>query len=118
MLLTPLQKGFLYDLPQARTDLEELIIKYNLGTEKQILNPPKEAVEEFKNLNQIPTFNGFDAILLKKLQNPNSKITIGPMFTKIKELEIYRLFTPALLHIGLLHILFNMLWLFYLGKQM
>jgi len=42
----------------------------------------------------------------------------GPMFEKIKEGQIWRLFTPALLHGSLLHICFNLLWLHVLGKQM
>lgn len=42
----------------------------------------------------------------------------GPMFEKIQEGELWRLFTPALLHGGLLHICFNLLWLHVLGRQM
>lgn len=38
-------------------------------------------------------------------------------FIKIKEGQIWRLFTPCLLHAGLIHLLFNMLWLWMLGKQ-
>lgn len=41
-----------------------------------------------------------------------------PMFEKIQQGEIWRLFTPALLHGGLVHIAFNLLWLHVLGRQM
>lgn len=41
-----------------------------------------------------------------------------PMFEKILDGEIWRLFTPAILHGGLLHICFNLLWLHTLGRQM
>lgn len=45
----------------------------------------------------------------------------GPLpqdfFGKIREGQGWRLFTPALLHGGWLHLLFNMAWLISLGKQ-
>ncbi|MFY7843292.1 MAG: rhomboid family intramembrane serine protease [Rhabdochlamydiaceae bacterium] len=40
-----------------------------------------------------------------------------PMFEKIKEGEIWRLFTPCLLHNDLLHLVFNMLWFLSMGPQ-
>lgn len=39
------------------------------------------------------------------------------IFHKIREGEFWRLFTPALLHGGFLHIGFNMLWLNTIGRQ-
>jgi len=39
------------------------------------------------------------------------------LFIKIREGEVWRFITPAILHAGLLHILFNMLWLWMLGKM-
>ena len=42
----------------------------------------------------------------------------APMFEKIRQGQIWRLITPALLHADIFHILFNMLWLFVLGQQL
>lgn len=42
----------------------------------------------------------------------------GPMFEKIKQGEYWRIITPMLLHGSVLHLLFNMMWLYSLGKQM
>lgn len=37
-------------------------------------------------------------------------------FIRVREGQVWRLFTPVLLHFGFLHILFNMLWLHQLGS--
>ena len=41
----------------------------------------------------------------------------GGWFPEIRAGEIWRLFTPMLVHFGVAHILFNMLWLFRLGSM-
>jgi GlpG protein len=45
------------------------------------------------------------------------KLPKGTLFGKIRQGEFWRLITPVLLHGGWLHILFNMAWLFILGRQ-
>ena len=41
----------------------------------------------------------------------------GEFLSKVRHGQIWRLFTPVILHIGFLHLLFNMLWLVVLGKM-
>ena len=118
VLFTPLQKNFLYDLPPQRLLLDEVIIKYQLDDEKKLLNPPEEAKSEIQKIEQMPAFMGLYDIILNKFQKNKKAFKSAPMFIKIRQGEIWRLFTPAILHSGFLHILFNMLWLWYLGKQM
>jgi GlpG protein len=116
VIFTPLQELFLFDLPEVRLKLNDVIIKYDLDTLQKLENPPEDAKKEIEKIESLPTFEGFYNILLLKLQN--KKTHTGDMFIKIKQGQIFRLFTPCLLHAGFLHILFNMLWLWFLGKQM
>lgn len=119
VMLTPIQQLFLYDLPKQRLLLDEVIIKYKIDDLKKLEKPPKEAQEEINKIEKIPTFMGIYQIILKKIKNTKEPVKkLAPMFIKIRQGQIWRLFTPAILHSGILHILFNMLWLWYLGKQM
>ncbi len=54
--------------------------------------------------------------VVAKIKGENPAAVEGPLFTQIGKGQIWRLFTPCLLHKDLLHILFNMLWLWYLGR--
>ncbi len=116
IILTPIQMAFLYDLPKQRLLLDDVIIKYRLDNLQSLENPPIAAQKEIKKIESIPTWMGIYEIVLQKFQN--KKYASSPMFEKIRKGQIWRLFTPAILHSGILHILFNMLWLWYLGKLM
>jgi GlpG protein len=111
--LTPIVNVFLYDTPYLLMKVDALIKKYRIDPTKDVKAQPKEVQEKMAELDQMPIFRGLYEAILKK----NKKFLDGKMFEKIREGQVWRVFTPCILHKGFLHILFNMLWLFILGKQ-
>ncbi len=110
--MSKMETSMLYDYPigfqKALTSLDDMGISYTgKAGEKQ-----KQALEA---INKAPYWRGLYEVAITY---PDDKAALDqPLFEKIKQGEIWRVYTPALLHGGFLHILFNMLWLFLLGKQ-
>jgi GlpG protein len=115
--LTPLQQELLFDYPYAFQVLEKSLEAYPLKSFKDLNELPPEAQEMFLKADAIPSWKGiFDVMLHWDSQGWKYLKTV-PMFEKIKQGEVWRFFTPCLLHRDFLHILFNMAWLWILGKQ-
>ncbi len=64
----------------------------------------------------VPYWKGGYGWVVAKLKGEDPSSGEGPLFTSIREGQVWRLFTPSILHKDLLHILFNMLWVWYLGR--
>lgn len=117
ILASPLKKQTLYDYPKAFEIVDKLVKLY--GTEK-LQNPqdlPSEGqflVQQFKST---PYWQGFYAESLSHGDENLAQNKEAPLFEKIREGQIWRLFSPCLMHNDILHLLFNMLWLIVLGKQ-
>lgn len=112
---SPVEKALLFDYPKTY-DLVDKLIKlfgYNaLKNPEQLTAEGKYLVQQ---INQTPYWQGlYDYVLHNRL----SEIKSTPMFEKIQSGEVWRLFSPCLLHGNLLHIFFNMLWLIVVGKQL
>jgi GlpG protein len=114
-LMTPLQSKFMYDLPPAYEKLEAIIEKYELA-EKRIQEIPPEIKTEITEANNTPYWKGIYAWVASKIKGEDPSSGEGTLFYQIRKGEIWRLITPCVLHKDLLHILFNMLWLWYLGR--
>lgn len=116
VLFTPIQYLLMYDSPDAMRLLNEAISKYNVTSKDKEI--PLEMQQELEKIEKIPYWKGFYNVLVKKVVHPNQKFDFsGKLFEKIREGQVWRIFSPAFLHKDFLHIIFNMLWLWVLGKQ-
>lgn len=114
-LITPIQALFMYDLPPAFAQLEEIIKKYELRDQK-ITNIPVEVKAQIEIANHTPYWHGLYEWVVHKMKGEDPSSGEGSLFVRIRQGEIWRLASPIILHSDLLHILFNMLWLWYLGR--
>lgn len=114
-MITPLQALFMFDLPPIFDQLEKVIEKYEAADEK-IETVPPEVIAELEKAEKTPYWHGIYDWIVAKIKGQDTSLDEGPLFLRIRRGEIWRLFTPCLLHGNLLHILFNMLWLWYLGR--
>jgi len=117
--LPTINKELMYDYPEAYQIIDKIIKLYG---RESLLNPGELPAEGKFLLNQFYRSSWWKGIY-QPLAEAFKQQSLGPlhfsapMFEKVQQGEVWRLFTPALLHGSLLHILFNMLWLVVLGKQ-
>lgn len=112
-MMTPLQAALMFDLPPIFDRVEEIIKKYE---NEKVDRVPPEVAAELEAAEKTPYWRGIYDWVISKIQGGEVSLDEGPLFFRIRQGEVWRLFTPVLLHGNLLHILFNMLWLWYLGR--
>lgn len=108
--LTPLQEKLMFDVTASQQAVDQLLADSNLGPEANEKNLPAAFKEKLAAAQAIPSWKG--------VMNPTPQQGNPPLFEKIREGEVWRLFTPCLMHGGILHILFNMSWAWILIKMM
>lgn len=119
-LLTPtINKGLLYDYPEAFSLVDQVVDENGIESLRNQKLMPLKAQALLVKSRQLLYWTGIYSIILSKMHNPDSDLKLSsiPMFEKIRQGQIWRLFTPCLLHSDFLHIFFNMTWLLILGKQ-
>lgn len=114
----PLKKKLLYDYPYAYEIVDKLVNLYGIERLQDPQDLPLEGQLLIAKFHQTPYWKGFYDIVLNKLQGtPPAQDIPTPMFEKLKKGEYWRLISPCFLHSDILHIIFNMIWLIILGKQ-
>lgn len=113
--MTPLQQHLMFDYSKSRQAVDAFLQDYSVKSSKDLEALPSSQLAQFKKATEIPAWEGVLPRIIDSLQKkPPPEKPQGPLFEKIREGELWRLFTPALLHGGLLHILFNMIWVWLL----
>lgn len=115
--LTPLQQSLLFDYPDAYRYLEELVQTVPLDQTKELKDIPPEGELLLKKAEETPSWKGLLPFILSINQSGWKSASQVPMFEKIQKGQLWRLFTPCLLHRDFLHILFNMIWAWILIRQ-
>lgn len=117
---SPLYKQMMYDYPKAYEIVDKIVKNYGIEKLQNPSDLPPEAISMLKQLAVTPFWKGYYNQLVnrfnkKKERHPQQA---APLFEKIRQGEVWRIFTPCLLHYNSLHLFFNMIWLAILGKPM
>lgn len=116
---TALQRSLFFDYTPRQEKIDQLLQEFPLKSAESLSTLPPEAARQFEEASTLPSWPGAMPLLLDKIRGkPPSPDQEAPLFIKIRQGEVWRLFTPCLLHGGLLHILFNMAWAWLLLKQL
>lgn len=115
-LITPIQSALLFDLPPAIEQLEKIIQTHEISYDQKIDTLPLEVQTELKALERVPFWRGAYEWVVLKIKGQDTSLAEGPLFQKILQGQVWRLISPIFLHGEILHILFNMIWVWILCR--
>jgi GlpG protein len=114
-LFTQVTQKLLFDFPSP---YQKLVNFFEKRPNLDIKNKNTWSIQDrtvYQEIEKMPVWKGFYEVVVDGNKNGIAK---PPMFVKILQGEIWRVMTPIFLHGNFLHILFNMLWLFLLGREL
>lgn len=111
-------KHLLFDYPQTYQIADQLIADFGLQKLENPRQLPPQGILLLGKLKNTPYWQGFYDKVVDYLSKGKAIAINSPMVEKIREGQVWRLFTPCLLHSDIFHLFFNMAWLLILGRQM
>jgi GlpG protein len=118
LVIRPPTSALLYDFPSPFDLFDQLATRYPVQELQHPERLPPEGRALLNKALSTPWWQGFYAEFVSYLrERATYQFYSGPLFVKIGQGEVWRLFTPALLHYDFLHILFDLIWLYILGTQ-
>ena len=115
--LTPVLRTMFFDYPSSLENLNELILQYNIRSIEDLRSLPQDVQRQFQQLDRAPIWRGVVEELLLLIRTGNIE-NQAPLFEKIQKGQVWRLFSPSLIHRDYMHFLFNMGWVLILGSQL
>ncbi len=113
VFMTGIESLLLYDLSSAMVGMNEVVVQYNLESDQKLSDMPPAAASDMLAAEALPSWDGIYPYLVTHGQVlPGSSA-----FFRIGEGQVWRIISPCFLHRDFFHFLFNMLWLWFLGKQ-
>lgn len=116
---SPVEKALLYDYPKVYQLTDRLVALYGDRDLESPIRLPPGGRALFEQINETPFWPGLYPFLQSEggITAAMQGIRDTPMFEKMHQGEWWRLISPCFLHADLLHLCFNMMWLYVLGKQ-
>lgn len=119
LYVSEVYKDLLFDWPETYVITDRLVAEYGFENLQSPDSLPATAKAQLVQLYETPFWNGFYDQFANWLSQKEAVISFNaPLFEKIRQGEIWRFFSPILLHANLLHLIFNMLWIVILGRQL
>lgn len=112
--ITPVQTALFFDTPKALEELEKILESDEIRLQTPGQAPDPKILAKIEEAERVPFWQGAYAWALAKAQGTTPSFLEAPLFEKISQGEVWRLLSPCFLHRDLLHILFNMLWVWIL----
>lgn len=124
LAISPVRKNLLFDFPHSYQLLDKIVILYGPNSLRKPQDLPEAGKFLYAEFIKEPIFTGFYPYLLTyteiklgQVPEQNTPLSEIKLAEKIRSGQVWRLFTPALLHVDILHLFFNMAWVLLLGTQ-